>query len=223
MLASRRGGEKMADYKVYGRAEADCCIIRLLGEHENAFIDNELEAIRQLQIDSWCMIAVPVKDWNLELTPWKNDYSQEKTGGAASKLEEIQEVIIPDFENAYPNDNRNYYIAGYSLAGLFALWSSYQSERFKGVAAVSPSVWYPGWIEYAGDNTCKAAQVYLSLGNKEHKTRNRQMAAVKSCIEQQYELLQADNKRVALEWNDGNHFANVTERMVKGIAAVMNM
>ncbi|ERL11412.1 hypothetical protein HMPREF1248_0438 [Coriobacteriaceae bacterium BV3Ac1] len=32
------------------------------------------------------------------------------------------------------------YISGYSLAGLFALWSLYQTDIFKGAACVSGSL-----------------------------------------------------------------------------------
>ncbi len=67
-------------------------------------------------------------------------------------------------------------LGGYSLAGFFALWSSYQTELFDGIAAVSPSVWYPQWMEYAKDNKPLATSVYLSLGDKEEKTKNPTMA-----------------------------------------------
>ena len=44
--------------------------------------------------------------------------------------------------------SRTYYIGGYSLAGLFSLWAAYQTDVFSGFAAASPSVWFPGFIEY---------------------------------------------------------------------------
>ena len=62
--------------------------------------------------------------------------------------------------------SKTYYIGGYSLAGLFALWTAYQTDIFKGVAA-SPSVWFPGFAEYMKKNEIKTDTVYLSLGDGE--------------------------------------------------------
>ena len=38
---------------------------------------------------------------------------------------------------------------------------------FRGVAAASPSVWYSGWMDYAGQRKPKAGRIYLSLGDAE--------------------------------------------------------
>ena len=65
---------------------------------------------------------------------------------------------------------------GYSLAGLFALWSVFRSDRFKAAAAASPSVWFRGWLDYAASHQPHADYVYLvhaqQIGN-EHKLRER--------------------------------------------------
>ena len=52
----------------------------------------------------------------------------------------------------------------------------------------------------------KAPSTYLSLGDKEEKTRNKVMATVGERIKMQYDIL--NNDRV-LEWNSGNHFATL--------------
>lgn len=45
--------------------------------------------------------------------------------------------------------HKTYYLGGYSLAGLFSLWAAYQTNLFAGIAAASPSVWFPGFLDYA--------------------------------------------------------------------------
>ena len=56
--------------------------------------------------------------------------------------------------------------------------SAYQTDVFKGVAAASPSMWFPGFSDYMKEQDIKAKTVYLSLGDKEEKTRNPVMTTV---------------------------------------------
>ena len=112
------------------------------------------------------------------------------------------------------------FFGGYSLTGFFALWAAYQTDLFSGVAAASPSVWFPGWIGHAENNAVKAGKVYLSLGDKEEKTRNPVMRTVGDNIRRQHELLQADPacEKCILEMNQGNHFKEPDIRTAKGFA-----
>ena len=114
-------------------------------------------------------------------------------------------------------------LGGYSLAGLFALWASYQTDKFEGIVAASPSVWFPKWIEYAKDNKPLSKSIYLSLGDKEEKTKNPVMAQVGNAIRRQNELLKGQNVNTILEWNPGNHFIDSEKRTAKGFAWVMNI
>ena len=57
--------------------------------------------------------------------------------------------------------NVKLYLGGYSLAGFFSLWAAYQTDRFAGVAAVSPSVWFPGWMDLPAI-TASGHRAYIS-------------------------------------------------------------
>ena len=61
--------------------------------------------------------------------------------------------------------------------------------------------------------------VYLSLGGKEEKTRNKIMAAVGDRTKAQEERLEEDPmvESVVLEWNAGGHFADAGKRLAKGV------
>ena len=113
------------------------------------------------------------------------------------------------------------FIGGYSLAGLFALWAGYQTDRFDGIAAASPSVWFPGWIEYASGCDIHAEYVYLSLGDKESKTKNAVMSSVEDNIRIMHKLLLDKGIDTCLEWNKGGHFNEPAARMQKGIDAAV--
>jgi len=104
-------------------------------------------------------------------------------------------------------------LGGYSLAALFALWAGYESTRFSGIAAASPSVWFPGWLDYAKARTPRAERIYLSLGDAEPQTRNRVMATVGDCIREMDALLAGHPH--TLEWNPGNHFKDADLRTAK--------
>ena len=60
--------------------------------------------------------------------------------------------------------------------------------------------------------------MYLSLGRKEEKTRNRKMAIVGDMTRWQYEQVQ-QNMNVhtcELTWHNGGHFTDVAHRIAQG-------
>ena len=94
---------------------------------------------------------------------------------------------------------------------------------FKAVAAASPSVWYPGWMEYAGHREAKAERIYLSLGDAEAKTKNPVMATVADNINSLYEMLKGfPDIKSFLEWNEGGHFKEPALRTAKAFVWAMN-
>lgn len=214
------GDEKMLDIKTYGNPEAKICIIRLVGEHEKDQIECEISEIKETYSENdWCIVPVQVRKWEDDLAPWAMHATgpEEYKTGAKDTLELITNEIIYNIANRYPMDDRGYYLVGYSLAGLFSLWATYNSDIFSGAAAVSPSVWYPGWLEYIENHSNRSEDIYLSIGSKEHKTRNQMMAKVRDNINKQYDLLRNADINTILEINEGNHFKEPHIRVAKGI------
>ena len=112
-------------------------------------------------------------------------------------------------------------MGGYSLAGLFALWAATQNDALYGVAAASPSVWFPGWPEYEAAHPIQTQRVYLSLGDREEHTKNQPMAAVGDNIRALHTALTRRDTDSALEWNTGGHFKDVDLRTARAFAWVM--
>ena len=164
-------------------------------------------------------------DWNRDLSPWFAPKAfrggKDFSGGADAFLQNLSENIIPFVENELNITNCKRIIAGYSLAGLFALWASCQTDRFAGIAAVSPSVWFPGFLSYVKEYGIASPVVYLSLGDREERTKNQVMAAVGDCIRELYGWLQEQEIDSILEWNPGNHFKDPGIRTAKAFAWVM--
>ena len=200
----------------YGNPDADTVLIQLTGDHELSVLKNEVEEIRKRTSTDFRLIAAKVDDWNYELSPWKAPavFGNEDFGdGAVRTLEQILTLCT--------DKSRTYYIGGYSLAGLFSLWAAYQTDVFSGIAAASPSVWFPGFIDYMKEYKIKSKNVYLSLGNKEEKTRNPVMAKVGDCIREGHAWIKAEGVNCTLEWNQGGHFKEPMTRTARAFAWVM--
>lgn len=202
-------------------------LIQPTGEHEHEHLDKEIEHIKSLTDIPFVFAAFDVSDWNNELSPWNAPpvFGNEPFGNGAGKtLAHLKDTLIPEIIKRYSlNENIPVILGGYSLAGLFALWSVYTSDRFTAVAGVSPSVWFPVWLDFIEKHSPAAKSIYLSLGKKEEKTRNQTMAEVGNNIHRQYEILKSMNLNVTLEWNEGNHFTEPEIRTARGFAWCINV
>jgi predicted alpha/beta superfamily hydrolase len=206
---------------LYQDEAATHLLIQPIDEHDLELLDQEIEAIKKLSDKPFSLVAFMIKDWNQELTPWAAPAVFGKVpfgSGAEKTLEFITSRLLPEVQENIPH----LILGGYSLAGLFALWSGYQTDKFDGIVAASPSVWFPKWIEYATDNKPLAKSIYLSLGDKEEKAKNPVMAQVGNAIRRQNELLTGQMDNTILEWNPGNHFVDSEKRTAKGFAWVMD-
>ncbi|WP_281679257.1 alpha/beta hydrolase-fold protein [Eggerthia catenaformis] len=200
---------------IYEEGDSQRILIQFVDDHDLKTLNQEISLIKKSG-HVFTFVAVKVKLWNQELTPWSASavYGKEAFGNGADKtVKFLIKDLIPYLENKY-GKNLVYYLGGYSLAGLFALYCGYQTNIFKGIAACSPSVWYKGWVDYINTDDMKTENVYLSLGKKESKTRHPLVSKVEENIKYQQEMLKYKN--TVLEWNDGNHFQDNEKRMAEG-------
>ena len=164
--------------RIYGEANAEYLLLQMTGEHELQSMDYEVAAIAQSS-RNFLFAALPVESWNDALSPWKAPavWGKQGFGGKAGEtLRFLTEQVIPTLEQQFPlPKNVKIILGGYSLAGLFALWASTQTDLFYGVAAASPSVWFPGWMEFEQQHPIQVQRVYLSLGDREERTRNSRL------------------------------------------------
>ena len=200
-------------------------LIQPADDHDLEVLDSEVAEIERLYGGAFRLAAFKVKDWNMDLSPWEAPpaFGKEPFGGGAEEtLAYVENELLPTLTEEAP-----VILGGYSLAGLFAMWAGTQAERFLGIAAASPSVWFPGWIEHAEEYWQGAGaagfprRIYLSLGNKEEKTRNPVMARVGDCIRQQQEILTAAGVENTLVWEQGNHFREPDLRTARAFAWVL--
>lgn len=170
-----------------------------------------------------CLAAIRVSDWEKTLSPWPapkvfrggSDFGS----GADEHIQTLEKTILPVLRTNLKLPASPCFIAGYSFAGLFALYSLYRSDVFAGAVSASGSLWFPGFYDYALAHNMprKPQSLYLSLGDREHRTKNEQMRNVASHTQMLYEHFQKQGINSIFESNPGNHFQDADQRLARGI------
>ena len=204
-----RQERKMQIYE-YGRPGASTILIEPI--HVPEGMEEEASLIRKLAGREFHLLAVKV-NWFQDLSPWNAPAVSGDTAFGNGAQETLEKILKLTGE-----PGKRYILGGYSMGGLFALWAAGRTDAFSAVAAASPSVWFPGFMEYLTETGIRTGRVYLSLGNREEKTRNQVMATVGDRIREIHGWLQSQGIPSCLEWNEGNHFRDLEERMAKGFA-----
>jgi predicted alpha/beta superfamily hydrolase len=115
-------------------------------------------------------------------------------------------------------------LAGYSMAGLFALYAAYRTGAFDGIVSASGSVWFPDFSAFAQNTPLDPAPkcIYLSLGDAESNSRNQCLQQIESITRSLFEHYHDSGIPSTFELNSGNHFKDYDLRLAKGIAWTLN-
>ena len=181
------------------------------------------EAAHAAGYPPFTLVAISNLDWNRDMAPWDRPAAFKNgepfTGGADNYLRLLVEEIMPEAEKELPGPPAWQGIAGYSLAGLFALYAIYQTDVFSRVGCMSGSLWFPWFKEYICSHEPKRRpdRVYFSLGDREAKTRNSVLKTVQENTEAIHAHFLAQVVDTVFQLNPGNHFVQGIERTVAGI------
>ena len=200
-------------------------LVQTLGNHERGIFDRTVELIADACDVPFVLAAFQVFDWDLDLTPWHDDAINRKPEvgtQTGETLRYVTESLLPALEAEY--GKLPVILGGYSLGGLFALWSSSQTDLFSAIAAASPSLWIRDWLDFAKGHPVKAGKVYLSLGDREEQVKNRAIKRVGDCVRGEYELLkvQLGSENCTLVWNPGGHFQDEDKRLASAFTWCIN-
>ena len=174
------------------------------------------------------LVVISGLDWNHDMSPWAippiSNREPPCTGGADNYLQLLTEEIIPGAERYVQGGTVWRGLAGYSLAGLLAVYSMYHTDRFSKIASISGSLWFPGLLEYATSHEMKKKpeHLYLSLGDKECKTRNPYLKTVQDNTEKLAAFYREQQIDAAFHLNPGNHYKEALERTTAGITWLLN-
>ena len=188
------------------------------------------EECQNLKVNDFILVATSKLNWSNDMTPWEcpplykgDSYCR---GYADKYLELIENEIIPRVQEFIKNELHkeiDYFgISGYSLGGLFALYSGYKTDIFKRIASASGSMWYPNFAEYVTKNEISKNidKIYFSLGKKEKNSKIEILKTVEDKTKEIYDYL-SNNINTIYEENQGNHFQDSVLRMAKGIKWIL--
>lgn len=189
-----------------------------------------VDAAKRCTSKDFSMVNISGLSWDDDMTPWPcppispdDTACRGKAGDYMKQLEDdiLQEVLKSLAQQGFHPSWIG--IVGYSLGGLFAVWSMYQTSLFDRVASVSGSLWFPGFIPYATETAIKRKPscLYLSIGSKESKVRNSYLQTTENNTRKLYEWYQNHGIPSTFDLNPGNHFVHAAERMGKGIAWIL--
>ena len=196
----------------------------------NQFSDEGEAAFLNLQKENskdFHFLAIGNLNWERDLSPWPapalGKEGDDFTGGGEKYLDCILSEILPLAKEKINGVPEFIGIAGYSLAGLFALYALYKTDVFTRVASMSGSLWFPGIKEFCKENAMKILpeKLYLSIGDKESKIRHPILKTMQENTEELLDYFRSLGIPCKYELNPGNHFQDVNLRCAKGILELM--
>src|SRR5574344_799576 len=137
---------------IFGEENAHAPIVYLhTFEHEGSIV---WEQCQKIGTKNFIFVEIDGVDWNADMSPWPIEKlfagDIPCSGKAAQWLQILASQIIPEVESSLAAAQNNVaavqknaadkslakskrFIAGYSLAGLVALWCAYNTDIFDGV------------------------------------------------------------------------------------------
>ncbi len=173
------------------------------------------------------LLVIGGLDWNRDLSPWEapalSRGDEPFSGGADAYLEALTGEIMPRVMEEGGLEPGFCCIAGYSLAGLFSLYSLHRTDAFSRAASVSGSLWFQGACEFFRSNDFPRIpdRIYLSLGDKESKARHPVLSTVEDRTREAFSHYQSKGIESVFELNPGNHFRDAAGRMARGIRWIL--
>lgn len=211
---------------IYPSADSDRPIIYLNTAEEE---DSRLyDTLCHTCCPDFTLVTISGLRWEHDMSPWDippiSKASPPCTKGADKYLQLLIDKIVPEAEKHIQAVPVWRGLAGYSLAGLFAIYSLYQTTVFSRAAAISASLWFPNFKEYLFSHEImrKPDYLYFSLGNKECRTRNPYLKTVRDNTEEIESFFRQMGVNTILDINSGNHFNNAVERTAAGILWLLN-
>lgn len=185
----------------------------------------------KLKCENFILVVLSNLNWNNDMSPWfapkLNEYNEDFLGKADEYIKVLLDKIIPMVKSYIEDLNIkiNYYaIAGYSLAGLFAVYSGYKTNIFKRIVSASGSFWFPKFMDFVKENkiNSKVEKIYFSLGNRESKVKNQVLKTVEENTKELEKIYRFQGIKTIYEETKGNHFNDATLRIAKGIKWILD-
>ena len=163
--------------------------------------------------------VLEVADWDKYLSPWHAKAVFKKSPDFSGCADELISLIavhaVPEIECTVGTHPARRGIGGYSLAGLFALYSFWRADIFDCGFSASGSMWFDGFADYICKNApMRAPDIFcFSLGDTEHVSRSPRIASVRENTEKAVSRLNELGAVTSFRYNSGGHFCEENARI----------
>ena len=203
----------ISDYQVYGKGKR---YVYIIGGEDCA-------SSFPLSFPDTVFVSIKVEEWNRYLSPYKAENPFRKgeffEGEGDVLLSSIKDELVPRVENN--EDDIQRYLVGYSMGGLFSLYSSLVSDLWDGVGSVSGSLWFEDFDTFVSKNVPSTKKIYLSLGKKEKESSNKVLKSVEDKTKVIYDTLMTENIECTFVLNEGGHFQDEEKRIRDAISYLL--
>ena len=140
----------------------DVCYVLLPERMKEADMTWLEEVVQKYPVN---IVAISGMKWNDDLTPWKapalNPKEEDFKGKAKNFLSSLLCDLFINTEQSLRLNHPKRHLIGISLAGLFALWASTETNKFNSVASISGSLWFDGFVEWFKEQELLADRYFL--------------------------------------------------------------
>lgn len=188
--------------------------------------DTEMDWLEEMSLrHSMNIVVISGMKWNEVLTPWQAPGLSSKEEDFKGKARYFLDALIGDVfvntEQSLRLNNPGRHLVGVSLAGLFALWATAHTDRLDSAASVSGSLWYDGFSEWLKGQELRCGRYFISLGEKEVKSKNERISSVGTLTQEVVQCLKDKGLDVVFSTDEGNHFDHLRERLEKAFAFIV--
>ncbi len=188
-----------------------------------------LQKCSEIDCPPFTMVSISHLRWDEDLSPWPHlpviSPDDDFTGGADNYCKWMINELIPKVLEKIDYNPKCRIIAGYSMGGLFALFTPYLTDYFSAIMAASGSVWYPGFLNYVKTHPFnkknKPKAIYLSVGNLETFADNPVVSQTHKIMKELLAYYQSVGIDSIFQLNKGNHYHQPNLRMAKGIKWIL--
>ena len=179
--------------------------------------DGEINYLGDLK-DTAILVGLIPQNRSDAFTPWRATNLKPSMPDFAGKLDEyhikVFEYLLPELLCKYSIDESKIAYGGYSLGGLAAVYSLYNTTAPSIIFSLCGSFWYPQFFDYCENHTILNTKVslYLQNGKTEGSKHNNILSNTPILSAKLHKLLSDRLDNVTSTFDEYGHHENITER-----------
>lgn len=182
--------------------------------------DGEINYLKNLK-DTVILVGLIPQNRSDAFTPWRAANLKPSMPDFAGKLDEyhiqVFEYLLPELLCKYSIDESKIAYGGYSLGGLAAVYSLYNTTAPSIIFSLCGSFWYPQFFDYCENHKVlnTKASLYLQNGKTEGGKHNNILSNAPILSAKLHKLLSDRLNNLTSVFDEYGHHENITGRYEK--------